>query len=55
MSSGWKKLSPDEFAVLRTRCTERPNTGKPVHQDRVGVYSCRACGQELFRSQAKFD
>jgi peptide-methionine (R)-S-oxide reductase len=52
----WRdELSPDEFAVLRKAGTERAGTGKLLYEDRVGVYSCRACGQELFRSQAKFD
>jgi peptide-methionine (R)-S-oxide reductase len=52
----WREeLSPDEYAVLRKAGTERAGTGKLLHEDRVGVYSCRACGQELFRSQAKFD
>ena len=50
-----EELSPDEFAVLRKAGTERAGTGKLLHEDRVGVYNCRACGQELFRSQAKFD
>ena len=52
----WREeLSPDEYAVLRQAGTERAGTGKLLHEDRVGVYSCRACGQELFRSQTKFD
>jgi peptide-methionine (R)-S-oxide reductase len=52
----WREeLSPDEFHVLRQAGTERAGTGKLLHEDRVGIYSCRACGQELFRSQAKFD
>jgi peptide-methionine (R)-S-oxide reductase len=52
----WRdELSPDEFRVLRQAGTERAGTGKLLYEDRVGVYSCRACGQELFRSQAKFD
>jgi peptide-methionine (R)-S-oxide reductase len=49
------ELSPDEYRVLRQAGTERAGTGKLLHEDRVGVYTCRACGQELFRSQAKFD
>ena len=48
----WRdELSPDEFRVLRQAGTERAGTGKLLYEDRVGVYSCRACGQELFRSQ----
>ena len=52
----WRdELSPDEYQVLRKAGTERAGTGKLLHEERVGVYSCRACGQELFRSNAKFD
>ncbi len=52
----WKKeLSPAEYAVLRQAGTERPGTGELLDEKRVGIYRCRACGQELFRSDAKFD
>jgi peptide-methionine (R)-S-oxide reductase len=29
--------------------------GEYTDNHRVGIYSCRACGSELFRSDAKFD
>lgn len=52
----WRaELSPEEYAVLRRAATERPGTGKLLGETRVGVYRCRACGNELFRSQAKFE
>ncbi|HOB58146.1 MAG: peptide-methionine (R)-S-oxide reductase MsrB [Microbacteriaceae bacterium] len=52
----WKaELTAEEYAVLRQAATERPWTGELLDENREGVYKCKACGQELFRSTAKFD
>lgn len=52
----WREqLSPEEYAVLRRGATERPGTGPLLNEHRIGVYRCRACGAELFRSQTKFE
>ncbi|MFC7327317.1 peptide-methionine (R)-S-oxide reductase MsrB [Marinactinospora rubrisoli] len=52
----WRaELSPEEFAVLRQAATERPWSGEYVSTTTVGVYHCRACDAELFRSTEKFE
>ncbi|GAA4628952.1 peptide-methionine (R)-S-oxide reductase MsrB [Actinoallomurus vinaceus] len=52
----WKvQLSPEEFHVLRQAGTEAPWSGEYVSTKTEGVYRCRACGAELFRSDTKFD
>ncbi|GAA1944760.1 peptide-methionine (R)-S-oxide reductase MsrB [Amycolatopsis minnesotensis] len=52
----WRQeLAPEEYAVLRQAATERPFTGEYTDTETVGVYECRACGAELFRSATKFE
>ena len=52
----WRdKLTPQEFSVLRQAATERPFVGEYTDTTTQGVYECRACGAELFRSDTKFE
>ncbi len=48
-------LTHEEYRVLRRSGTERPWTGELLAEHRAGAYRCRGCGQDLFRSEAKFD
>lgn len=49
------KLTPEQYKVLREKDTEAPFSGKYVHESKDGTYSCVACGNPLFTSDAKFD
>lgn len=52
----WKKeLTPDEYAVIREKATEKPYTGEYDQFWDSGLYVCKACGNELFYSDTKFD
>lgn len=50
-----KKLTEEEYKVLREKGTEAPFSGKLLHDDRDGMYKCKVCGQNLFSSESKFD
>ena len=55
-SAQWREqLTAQEYAVLREAGTERPFTGEYTDTTAPGVYRCRACAFELFRSQEKFE
>ena len=52
----WREeLGDEQFAVLREAATERAWTGELLDEARAGLYTCGACGAELFKSGTKFD
>jgi peptide-methionine (R)-S-oxide reductase len=50
-----KKLTPEQYYVMREKGTEPANSGAFNHNKESGMYVCGACGQELFPSDTKFD
>ena len=51
----WRsELNAEEYRVLRAAGTEAPFIGEYTDTETTGIYACRACGAELFRSDAKF-
>ncbi|GAA5508918.1 methionine-R-sulfoxide reductase [Novipirellula caenicola] len=50
----FNKLTPDEARVLLEKGTERPGTGALLDNEAEGVYLCRRCNAQLYRSQDKF-
>lgn len=50
-----KKLSKEEFYILREKGTERAFSGELYNNKEKGMYVCAGCGQELFSSEKKFD
>jgi peptide-methionine (R)-S-oxide reductase len=52
----WKKeLAPETFHIARQKGTEAAFTGKYYKSKEEGVYKCAACGNDLFRSDEKYD
>lgn len=52
----WKKeLTEEEYSVLRQKGTETAFTGKYYHNKEDGIYTCAACGNELFHSETKYE
>ena len=50
-----KRLTPEQYRILREKGTETPFTGRFYKNFEKGMYVCGACGQELFASSTKFD
>jgi peptide-methionine (R)-S-oxide reductase len=52
----WRKLlTPEQYDITRRKGTERAFTGKYDKFYEKGTYRCVCCGNDLFRSETKFD
>jgi peptide-methionine (R)-S-oxide reductase len=50
-----KKLSAEQYAIMRRHGTEAPNSCALLHENRAGVFKCAGCDQPLFESKLKFE
>jgi peptide-methionine (R)-S-oxide reductase len=50
-----KKLTPEQYRVLREKGTEAPGSGEHLGNNAAGDYTCAACGAVLFKSGTKFE
>jgi peptide-methionine (R)-S-oxide reductase len=50
-----KKLTPEQYEILREKGTEAPFSGKLLHEKGTGDYVCAAGGKVVFKSGTKFD
>ncbi|MCH7730931.1 MAG: bifunctional methionine sulfoxide reductase B/A protein [Candidatus Marinimicrobia bacterium] len=51
----YNKLTPEEEDVILQKGTERPYSGKYANQHETGIYTCKQCNVQLYRSEDKFD
>lgn len=52
----WKAiLSPEQFQITRKKGTERAGSGALLNNHEKGVYRCVCCGNDLFRSETKYE
>jgi peptide-methionine (R)-S-oxide reductase len=49
------RLTDEQFRITQLKETERPFSGRYLHNKDAGTYACVACGTELFTSDTKFD
>jgi methionine-R-sulfoxide reductase len=50
-----RRLSAEQFRILRSSGTERPFCGTLLDNKKEGVYACAGCGLPLFASNSKFN
>jgi peptide-methionine (R)-S-oxide reductase len=49
------KLTPEQYHVLREKGTEAPFSGQFLNHTEQGMYTCAACGAQLFKSESKYE
>lgn len=50
-----KKLTKEQYHILKEKGTEAPFTGKLLHNKKNGDYVCAGCGNKIFSSKTKYD
>lgn len=50
-----KKLTPEQYHVLREKGTEAPFSGKWLQNKETGMYTCAACGTDLFQTSSQYE
>ena len=50
-----EQLTPEQYAIMRQKGTERPFTGEYYYFKGHGTFKCAACGNDLFSSDAKYE
>lgn len=50
-----EQLTPEQYRILREKGTERAFTGEYWDNKKHGIYVCPVCGNELFKSDQKYD
>jgi len=50
-----KKLTPEQYHILRQKGTEAPFSGEFLNHDQKGMYTCAVCGAQLFNSDTKYE
>lgn len=50
-----KRLTPDQYKVLREEGTEYPGSSPLLHEKHRGNFACAGCDQEAFSSTTKFE
>src|SRR6185369_8652227 len=50
-----KKLTPEQYHILREKGTEAPGSSPLLHEKGKGMFTCAVCGTQLFSSDAKFE